>query len=123
MERKRGNATANRGSGLLLLTLVLLALAPGTALFAQNATPTATSTAPGRAKRVVLVSILDRKLAVLEDGDVIATFPIAVGAAASPSPTGEFQIVSRVSNPTYYHAGHGDSEREGQSPGHALGGT
>jgi lipoprotein-anchoring transpeptidase ErfK/SrfK len=57
------------------------------------------------AKRTVLVSIPDRKLAVLEDGDVLATFQIAVGAEASPSPTGEFQIVNRVANPTYYHAG------------------
>src|SRR5208283_2854569 len=57
------------------------------------------------AKRVVLVSLPDRKLAVMEGDDVIATFPIAVGADVSPSPTGEFQIVSRVSNPTYYHPG------------------
>src|SRR5579864_9414163 len=56
-------------------------------------------------KRVVLVSIPDRKLAVIDGDDVIARFPIAVGAAASPSPTGEFQIVSRISNPTYYHPG------------------
>ncbi len=54
---------------------------------------------------MVLVSIPDRKLAVIEDGNVIAQFPIAVGAAGSPSPTGEFQIVNRVSNPTYYHPG------------------
>jgi len=53
----------------------------------------------------VLVSIPDRKLAVMENGNIIATFPVAVGAAWSPSPTGEFQIVSRVANPTYYHRG------------------
>ncbi len=58
-----------------------------------------------RPTRVVLVSIPDRKLAVLEDGNVLATFPVAVGAAVSPSPTGEFQIVSRVANPTYYRPG------------------
>jgi lipoprotein-anchoring transpeptidase ErfK/SrfK len=58
-----------------------------------------------RIKRVVVVSIPDRKLAVLEGNDVIATFPVAVGAAATPSPTGEFEIVSRVANPTYYHPG------------------
>ncbi len=55
--------------------------------------------------RVVLVSLPDRKLAVIEDGAVMATFPVAVGAAASPSPTGKFQIVNRVSNPTYYRPG------------------
>jgi len=58
-----------------------------------------------RAQRVVLVSIADRKLAVLENGNVLAYFPVAVGAAMSPSPTGEFVIVSRVANPTYYHDG------------------
>lgn len=56
-------------------------------------------------KRTVLVSIPDRKLAVIDGDEVIATFSVAVGAAESPSPTGEFQIVSRVSNPTYYHPG------------------
>jgi len=56
-------------------------------------------------KRLVLISIPDRKLAVIDDRGVIATFPVAVGAAASPSPTGEFKIVSRVANPTYYHTG------------------
>ncbi len=58
-----------------------------------------------RAQRLVLVSIADRKLAVLENGNVLAYFPVAVGAAMSPSPTGEFVIVSRVANPTYYRDG------------------
>ncbi len=52
-----------------------------------------------------MVSIPDRKLAVLEDGNVIRTFPVAVGASVSPSPTGGFQIIRRVANPTYYHSG------------------
>ena len=56
-------------------------------------------------QRVVLVSLVDRKLAVIDNGAVIATFQVAVGAHVSPSPTGEFTIVSRVSNPTYYHRG------------------
>ncbi len=55
--------------------------------------------------RQVLVSIPDRKLAVLEDGRVLKIFPVAVGAEDSPSPEGEFQIINRLSNPTYYHPG------------------
>lgn len=55
--------------------------------------------------RQVLVSIPDRKLAVLEDGRVLQIFPVAVGADDSPSPDGEFQIINRLSNPTYYHPG------------------
>lgn len=57
------------------------------------------------AKRTVLVSIPDRKLAVIDNGAVLATFHIAVGADVSPSPTGDFEIVTRLSNPTYYHPG------------------
>jgi lipoprotein-anchoring transpeptidase ErfK/SrfK len=59
----------------------------------------------GQQERVVLVSLVDRKLAVIDNGIVIATFQVAVGAKVSPSPTGEFTIVSRVTNPTYYHRG------------------
>ena len=51
------------------------------------------------------MSIPDRKLALLQDGVVLMVFPIAVGADASPSPTGQFQIVTRLANPTYYHPG------------------
>jgi L,D-transpeptidase ErfK/SrfK len=57
------------------------------------------------ATRTVLVSIADRRLAVLENGRVLAYFPVAVGAEESPSPTGEFEIVNRVANPAYYHSG------------------
>lgn len=53
--------------------------------------------------RQIVVSIPDRKLALLQDGEVIRTYPVAVGAAVSESPSGEFKVVSRLSNPTYYH--------------------
>jgi len=80
----------------VVLVLVLLGLAMPAVAQVQ---------APVRLPRTVLVSIPDRKLAVMEGGEVIASFPVAVGAEESPSPTGEFQIVNRVSNPTYYRPG------------------
>ena len=80
---------------------VVLALAGAIPCWAQNPVPTSV----GQRDRVVLVSLVDRKLAVIDNGVVIATFQVAVGAKASPSPTGEFTIVSRVSNPGYYHRG------------------
>jgi L,D-transpeptidase ErfK/SrfK len=55
--------------------------------------------------RRVVVSIPDRKLALVENDEVVRMFPVAVGAPASPSPVGTFSIVSRVSNPTYYKPG------------------
>jgi lipoprotein-anchoring transpeptidase ErfK/SrfK len=81
--------------------LAVLALAAAIPCWAQNPGPAD----GGQQSRVVLVSLVDRKLAVIENGGVIATFQVAVGAKVSPSPTGEFTIVSRVTNPTYYHRG------------------
>jgi L,D-transpeptidase ErfK/SrfK len=73
--------------------------------FAIPSVAQTTKLSANRVRRVVLISIPDRKLAVIEEGNVVATFLVAVGAAVSPSPTGEFQIVSRVANPTYYRPG------------------
>ena len=55
--------------------------------------------------RRVVVSIPDRKLAVVENNEVVQVFAVAVGAPNSPSPSGTFTIVNRVANPTYYHPG------------------
>lgn len=56
-------------------------------------------------KRLIIVSILDRKLALIEDGEVKKIYPVAVGKVNTPSPAGEFEIVNRLDNPTYYHPG------------------
>jgi len=66
---------------------------------AEGPVPSAGSTT---ARRRVVVSIPDRKLAVLENDDVVTVFPVAVGKPATPSPSGTFTVVNRVSNPTYY---------------------
>jgi len=55
--------------------------------------------------RRIVVSIPDRKLALIEDDQVVTIYPVAVGAPVSPSPVGTFSIVNRVSNPTYYKPG------------------
>ncbi len=62
-------------------------------------------TAVARVPRRVVVSIPDRKLAVLEQDVVVRRFDVAVGSPASPSPTGTFTIVTRIEHPTYYAPG------------------
>jgi len=57
------------------------------------------------AKRVIVVSLEDRKLALLEDGQVKKVYTVAVGKPSTPSPTGTFTIERRVANPTYHHNG------------------
>ena len=71
---------------------------------AEAAAQDKSSAGSARSRRIV-VSIPDRKLALVEDGRVLRMYRVAVGAPISPSPTGEFKVVSRLSRPTYYHPG------------------
>ena len=56
-------------------------------------------------KRVIVVSLEDRKLALVEDGKVKKVYSVAVGKPSTPSPVGTFTIERRVANPTYRHNG------------------
>lgn len=56
-------------------------------------------------QRVIVVSLEDRKLALVEDGQVRKVYKVAVGKASTPSPTGTFTIERRVANPIYQHDG------------------
>ncbi|HEY7403210.1 MAG TPA: L,D-transpeptidase family protein [Candidatus Angelobacter sp.] len=58
-------------------------------------------------KRQIVISIADRRLALLEDGQLIKTYPIAVGTSDTPSPDGDFVIVNHAKDPVYRH---GDKE-------------
>jgi len=60
---------------------------------------------PTQPKRRIVVSIPDHKLAVVEEGRVVKVFATATGAARTPSPTGSFRVVQRISNPTWYGKG------------------
>jgi lipoprotein-anchoring transpeptidase ErfK/SrfK len=58
-----------------------------------------------RPARRIVVSIPDRKLAVLEEDRVVRVFETAVGAPKSPSPTGIYKIVNSIADPTWYTKG------------------
>jgi len=55
--------------------------------------------------RVIVVSLEDRKLALVEDGEVKKIYSVAVGKPSTPSPEGTFRIERRVMNPIYRHNG------------------
>jgi L,D-transpeptidase ErfK/SrfK len=59
----------------------------------------------GQSTRRVVVSIPDRKLAVVQAGRVVKIFSTAVGAPQTPSPSGSYRIVQRISDPTWYTKG------------------
>jgi len=53
--------------------------------------------------RVILISLQDRKLALVEGGQTKKVYTVAVGKPSTPSPEGTFTIERRVVNPTYHH--------------------
>jgi lipoprotein-anchoring transpeptidase ErfK/SrfK len=60
------------------------------------------ATAEMKGERRIVVSIPDRKLALLVDGEVKRIYSVAVGKETTPSPAGSFTIINRVPNPTWY---------------------
>lgn len=85
--------TPNHAHRLRTLTVALLAAAAEA--FAEEHLG-------GTARRRVVVSIPHRKLALMEEGRVLKVYPVAVGAPASPTPAGSFEIVTRIPHPTWY---------------------
>lgn len=90
-------------AGLVVLASIFAASAAAQErprMHCDNATP-----APVATERRIVVSIPDRALAVVENGRVVLKFRVSVGAPESPSPTGEFRVINRVTDPVYYHSG------------------
>jgi lipoprotein-anchoring transpeptidase ErfK/SrfK len=67
--------------------------------------------------RRVVVSLPDRRLALVENGKVKKVYVVAVGKRSTPSPTGTFTIMNRVTNPMYAH----DGEVMAPGPGNPVG--
>jgi lipoprotein-anchoring transpeptidase ErfK/SrfK len=109
---KLANGKANRQRKALWIFAVALgmtlAMTTVSAALQTSIPATPSPKAPEFAKatvRWVLVSIPDRKLALFENGRVVRVYRVAVGKTSTPSPTGGFKIINRVTNPTYYHKG------------------
>ena len=80
---------------LAALTSVLL-LSAAEALAQENR---------AQSTRRIVISIPDHSLAVIESGRVVKVYPTAVGASDTPSPSGSYRIIQRVSNPGWYTKG------------------
>lgn len=84
------NRTAHIHGNLSRL-VAMLVLAAAQAKAEESATP-----------RRIVVSIPDRKLALLEGEQVLKVYDVAVGKPSTPSPQGEFAIIHRIPQPTWY---------------------
>jgi len=82
-----------------------LAMAAAVAM-GMTMTAAAQKTEPADAThRTIVVSLKDRKLALVEDGQLKKVYTVAVGKPSTPSPVGTFTVERRVINPTYSHNG------------------
>jgi lipoprotein-anchoring transpeptidase ErfK/SrfK len=86
-----------------LIAVALVATAEALCQEKQAAAPS--DTEDTRPQRRIVVSIPDRKLALMAGGRVVKTYPTAVGRATSPTPSGTFTIVQRIPHPTWYGPG------------------
>ncbi len=71
----------------------------------QSLTQTVPAETQSTSTKLIVVSLEDRKLALVENGQVTKVYSVAVGKPSTPSPAGEYTIGRRVMNPTYHHDG------------------
>ncbi len=103
---RQGMRLENQNRLAAMMAAILLAAAEALAQEQPAASGENTFEESQESKRRILISITDRKLALIEDGRVLKVYPTAVGADATPSPTGTFKIIVRVTNPTWYGPHH-----------------
>jgi len=84
---------------------VSAAMVMGVQAMGQEASAPAAPVQAPQIKRTIVVSLEDRKLALVEDGQVKKVYTVAVGKPSTPSPVGTFAIQRRVKNPVYQHEG------------------
>jgi len=94
-------STASLRNQVSYLAVAVLFSAYGAAAQTTSHTQTGEATP----ERRIVVSVADRKLALLEGERVVKIYDIAVGAPGSPSPNGDYRIAQRLKDPTYYHPG------------------
>jgi len=104
MAARRLNLMAAMMAAVLAAPMVAQSATTNGPAMAQQPTPDAQVPAAAT-RRVIVVSLEDHKLALVEDGKVKKIYTVAVGKPSTPSPVGTFTIARRVMNPTYSHDG------------------
>jgi lipoprotein-anchoring transpeptidase ErfK/SrfK len=107
MKHRMGDAMKVNGLSKWAVA-VSAAMVLGVPAIGQAAAVSATTesnASPATVKRTIVVSLEDRKLALVEDGQVKKIYTVAIGKPSTPSPVGTFTIQRRVKNPVYQHEG------------------
>lgn len=73
----------------------------GLILLVMASTAAAKQLAPWPTKKIV-INIPSFTLSLMEGDKIIKKYPVAVGKPSAPTPVGEFKIINKVVNPTWY---------------------
>ncbi len=75
--------------------------------------------------KVILVRTGENRLYLYDNGVIVKSWPVATGLAGFPTPTGVFQVVTKILNPTWINPGsawaRGMPARIGPGPSNPLG--
>jgi lipoprotein-anchoring transpeptidase ErfK/SrfK len=121
LKTKSGDAM----KALMLSKLAMVAVAAivmAVQAMAQKAAKPQPAVQQNKVQRVIVVSLEDRKLALVEDGQVKKVYSVAVGKPSTPSPVGSFTIERRVGQSDLSPQWQDRPSGTGQSGGHALDG-
>lgn len=72
--------------------------------------------AASASSQVIIVNTATNKLAFYENGSLVREFSVATGKSSTPTPSGKFTIVNKITNRPYYTGG-----IKGGSPNNPLG--
>jgi len=50
----------------------------------------------------IVVNLEQRKLRLIQDGNVVKTYRVAIGTAAHPTPTGKYEVIDKQVNPAWF---------------------
>lgn len=64
-------------------------------------TTTSTSTATLAVQREIVLELRNRRISLIENGQVVDSWPVAIGDPSTPTPTGRFSVQNKVLNPQY----------------------
>jgi L,D-transpeptidase catalytic domain len=105
MNRPANPAAPHQAAFTWLVILAFFAALILGAIRAAAQSPSFAPTPKPQTSCRIVISISDHKLALLQDDKIVKVYDVAVGAAVSPSPNGEYVIARRLENPAYYHPG------------------
>ena len=116
-----GDAMNGTSNGAVVVSAAVVL---GVRVMGQQATTmqaSATKTAP--VKRVIVVSLEDRKLALVEEGQIKKVYTVAVGKPTTPSPNREVHDYAAHQEPNLFARWQNRSAGTGKSGGDAVDGT